>query len=104
MSGVPTLSFVDVARRLAAASRAAGLVAPVFRTPPRRPGVPRSIRRLPGGPVVSVRVKARPFDDVVVDMVEGILVANRLAGDGALRVRTALLDAAYRERPPARVA
>ena len=54
--------------------------------------------------MVSVCVKSRRFEDVVADMVEGVLVANRLSGDGALRVRTALLDAAYRERPPARVA
>jgi len=99
-----TTRFVDVARRLAAASRAAGLIVPVFRTPPRRPGASRTIRRLPGGPVVSVHVRARPFSEVVADMVEGVLVANALRGDGARRVRITLLDAAYGERPPARVA
>src|SRR5438105_1736079 len=104
MDTAPTVRFVDVARRLAAASRGAGLIVPVFRTPPRRPGASRTIRRLPGGPVVSVHVRARPFSDVVADMVDGVVLANGLGGDAAGRVRATLLDAAYRERPPARVA
>ena len=88
------IRFADVARRLGAATRAAGLVVPAFRTPPRRPGAPRTIRRLPGGPVVAVLVRARPLADVVADMVEGVVVANDLSGDAAARMRTVLLDAA----------
>ncbi len=85
--------FAELARRLGAAARAAGLVVPAFRSPPRRPGAPRTIRRLPGGPVVAVQVKARPFAEVVADMVEGVVVANGLAGPAAARVRSALLAA-----------
>ncbi len=90
----PNIRFADVARRLGAAARAAGLVVPAFRTPPRRPGAARTIRRLPGGPVVAVVVRGRDPDAVVADMVEGVLAANGLAGAPAARVRAALLRAA----------
>jgi hypothetical protein len=93
MDGTPPIRFAELARRIGAAARAAGLVVPAFRSPPRRPGVPRTIRRLPGGPVVAVRLHARPFADVVIDMVEGVVVANRLRGDAATHVRTTLLQA-----------
>jgi hypothetical protein len=93
MDAVPAIRFADVARQLGAAARAAGLVVPAFRTPPRRPGTPRTIRRLPGGPVVAVRVRSRPAPLVIGDMVEGVVVANRLAGDAAARVRVVLLRA-----------
>src|SRR3954447_12449502 len=93
MDAAPPIRFAELARRIGAAARAAGLVVPAFRTPPRRSGVARSIRRLPGGPVVAVRFRSRPTSDVVVDMVEGVIVANGLAGDAAGRVRESLLRA-----------
>jgi hypothetical protein len=92
MDAAPPIRFADLARRIGAAARAAGLVAPAFRTPPRRSGVRRTIRRLPGGPVVAVRLRARPTAEVVIDMVEGVLVANGLTGDAAARVRASLLE------------
>jgi hypothetical protein len=93
MDGTPPIRFAELARRIGAAARAAGLVVPAFRSPPRRPGVPRTIRRLPGGPVVAVLLRSRPPADVVSDMVEGVLVANGLRGDAATRMRTTLLQA-----------
>jgi hypothetical protein len=93
MDRTSTESFAQAARRLGAAARAAGLTVPAFRSPPRRPGAPRTIRRLPGGPVVAVVLRGRGFDDVMVDMVEGVVVANRLGDPAAMRVRRALLDA-----------
>jgi hypothetical protein len=56
--------------------------------------VQRTIRRYPGGAVVSVRLRDRPFADVASDMVEGVLVVNSLSGEAANRMRTALSDAA----------
>ena len=93
MDVAPPIRFAELARRIGAAARAAGLVVPAFRTPPRRSGVPRTIRRLPGGPVVAVRLRSRPTADVITDMVEGVLVANGLAGAAAGRVRESLLAA-----------
>ncbi len=94
VSPTPALRFAETARRLGAATRAAGLTVPAFRCPPRVPGTLRTIRRYPGGTVVAVRLRDRPFDEVAGDMVEGVLVANRLSGDAALRLRTSLLEAA----------
>jgi len=88
-----TVRFAHAARHLGAAARAAGLTVPAFRSPPRRPGAPRTIRRLPGGPVVAVVLRDRVFAEVLADMVEGIVIANRLEGAAAGRIRTSLLDA-----------
>lgn len=89
-----SLRFAAVARSLGAAARARRLVAPGFRSPPRLTGAERTVRRLPGGGVsIAVRLRGRPFGAVVADMVEGVVVANGLAGVEATRVRTALWDA-----------
>jgi hypothetical protein len=45
--------------------------------------------------VVSVILRDRPFDDVVGDMVEGLVRVNRLEGDTATRLRVELLHAAH---------
>jgi hypothetical protein len=86
------LLFSQAARRLGAAARAAGLVVPAFRCPPRLAGALRTLRRYPGGAVIAVRVKDRPFADVAADMVEGVLVVNGLAGDAATRMRPVLAE------------
>ncbi|MGH9024592.1 MAG: hypothetical protein ACRDWD_00510 [Acidimicrobiia bacterium] len=92
--GLPAAArFADTARRLGAAARAAGLAAPAFRSPP-RVDAPRTIRRFPDGVVVSVRLRERSFDAVAGDMVEGVLVANRLGSADAGRIRGELRAAA----------
>ena len=88
----PTLRFARTARRLGAAARAADLAVPAFRCPPRVAGVRRTIRRYPGGAVVSVLLRGRPFDEVAADMVEGVIVVNRLQGEAATRLRATLAD------------
>lgn len=91
----PALRFTEAARLLAAEARTRGLAAPGFRSPPRIPGADRTIRRAPeGSAVIAVRVKGRPFDLVVADMVEGVLVANRLDAAAAQQARAELLDVA----------
>jgi hypothetical protein len=87
------LRFAHAARQLGSAARAAGLAVPGFRCPPRLPAARRTIRRYPGGAVVSVRLRGRPFADVTADMVEGVVVANRLRGEAARRLRDALAAA-----------
>ena len=79
-----------MARTLADTARGAGLAVPAFRSPPRVSGTVRTLRRYPGGAVVSVQLRGRSFEAVVADMVEGVVVANRLGGDAALRARTVL--------------
>ena len=77
------------ARRLGAAARASGLVVPAFRSPPRVQGASRTLRRYPGGAVVSVRLRERTFVEVVDDMINGVLVANRVSAESVPRLRRA---------------
>ena len=90
---LPALRFADAARRLGAAAHEAGLDVPAFRSPPRVPGAARTIRRYPAGSVVSVRLRGRPFPDVVTDMVDGVLAANRIPPADAPGVRARLVGA-----------
>ena len=62
--------------------------------PPRIVGVDRSVRRLEGGrAVVAVQLKGRPWLAVLGDMIEGVVVANRLQSPAADRVRSELWSA-----------
>jgi hypothetical protein len=99
----PALRFADAARRLSAAARGAGLEAPAFRSPPRLKDAARTIRRYPGGAVVSVQLRGRSFAEVAVDMVEGVLVANGVDGEARVRLRSAF-RAAIAHEPSSRAA
>jgi len=92
-----SLRFARLARSLGEAARAQGLRAPSFRSPPRLPGVSRSIVRRGPGVTVAVALRDRPWAAVVADMVEGVVAANRLAGVGADRARAGLWQAVAAE-------
>src|SRR5437899_8286576 len=96
---LPALRFADAARRLGRAAHAAGLAVPAFRCPPRVAGATRTIRRYPGGTVVSVRLRGRQFEQVVADMVEGVLVANRIDAPAQPALRALLHEALAPEAP-----
>lgn len=85
-----SLRFARLARSLAEAARAQGLRAPTFRSPPRIPDVSRSIVRRGPAVMVSVALRDRPWPAVVADMVEGVVVANRLTAVRADHVRAGL--------------
>jgi hypothetical protein len=87
------LLFSQAARRLGAATRAAGLTVPAFRSPPRVAGALRTIRRYPGGAVVAVRIRGRSLAEVASDMVEGVLAVNRLDEAAAAPMRPLLHQA-----------
>lgn len=88
-----TLDFAAAARQLGREARRRGLVAPSFRCPPRIVGVDRSLRRHASGAVVAVQLKGRPWPAVLGDMIEGVVVANRLQPPHADRLRTELWQA-----------
>jgi len=90
MESATTVEFAAAARTLTRAARRRGLVGPSFRCPPRLVGVDRSIRRRSDGAVVSIRLKERPRAAVVADMIEGVIVTNRLRPPQADRIRTEL--------------
>lgn len=93
-----SLQFAGTVRTLGGAARARGLVVPGFRSPPKVPGAERTVRRrADGGATVAVVVKGRPFQAVIADLIEGIVVANDLDPAEATRVRTSLWDAVVGE-------
>ena len=86
------VGFAEAARRLGDLCRRRGLVAPGFRSPPADPKALRSLRRRPdGGVIVAVQVRGRTLAEVVIDLVEGVVAANGLAGEEAERLRRQLL-------------
>ena len=86
--------FAATVRTLVGAARHQGLVVPGFRTPPRVPGAERTVRRSADGrATVAVVVKGRPYQAVVADLIEGIVIANDFSGAEATRVRTRLWEA-----------
>ena len=92
----PSITFSRIARLLAAETRRRGLVPPGFKCPPRADGIDRAIRRYAGGQaVVAVRVRERPFDAVMEDMVDGVLVTNGVVtrSEQGRRLRAELLEA-----------
>jgi hypothetical protein len=89
VEGVPALRFATAARRLGAAARASGLVVPAFRSPPRVKGASRTLKRYPGGAVVSVKLRDRSYADVVDDMIDGVLATNRVSLESRPRLRQA---------------
>jgi hypothetical protein len=89
--GASALHFAAAAKLLSAEARRLGLEPPGFRSPPRLVGVNRSLRRRPGSPAtIAVRLGGRPQPAIVADMIEGIVVANGLAGPEADQCRAAL--------------
>ena len=89
-----SLHFATTVRTLAAAARARGLSVPGFRSPPKLAGADRTIRRHgDGSATVAVVVKGRPFQAVIADLIEGLVLANDLEGAEATRVRTFLWEA-----------
>ena len=86
------LDFAHAARVLGREARRRGLAAPSYRCPPRIVGVQRSLRRSAAGAVVAVQLKDRPWLAVLGDMIEGVVVANRLTPPQADRVRTELWE------------
>ena len=97
-----TVDFAAAARTLTREARRRGLVGPSFRCPPRLVGVDRTLRRHGDGVVVSVRLRGRPWVAVLADMIEGVVVTNRLQPPHADRLRNELWAAtgmAAVERP-----
>jgi len=94
MERATAVHFSAIARALATEARRLGLVAPGFRSPPRRLGLLRSIRRFTGGgAVVAVRLGGRPVSVVAGDMIDGVLATNCLTGPTAAQARAQLLAA-----------
>ena len=92
-----SVRFAAFARELSEQARRAGVAAPGFRSPPRSPGVRRSIRReSDGSATVSVALRGRPAVAVVGDMIDGVIVAAEATGVEAAALRDRLWASAAR--------
>lgn len=70
--------FRTTARVISDVAAGGALRVPAFRSPPRSADLDRSISHRPGGAVVAVRMRNRPIEAVQADLIEGVVVANRL--------------------------
>ncbi len=94
MEDVRSIRFARTVQDLRAAARSAGWSLPTFRSPPGKPGAVRTIRRRPDGShVVAVVLHGRAWDDVVADLVDGVIATNSLQGTEAARCRRLLVHA-----------
>ena len=96
-----TVMFSTIVRAVSQEARQLGLMVPGFRSPPRVAGADRTIRRRAGETTIAVRLRGRPFADVAADVVEGILVANRVVPSHTRKVRRQLLSAIEATMPAA---
>jgi hypothetical protein len=87
-SGCSVAEFSECVRRIVAVARSQGLNPPAFRSPPRLPGLDRSVqRRAKGAVMIAIRRGERPFAAIQGDIIEGVVVANRLSGEQAEQFR-----------------
>ena len=93
-----SLRFAHSVRTLSESVRLHGLLVPLFRSPPRRAGAGRTVRRTRRGVTVSVVVAGRPWTRVLADLIDGVVVVNELEGAAAIRCRTALWEALERDQ------
>ena len=78
------MSFAAIGRVLTDQALALGIPAPSFRSPPRIPGVRRSVTRNRDDSItVSVIVSRRPLSAVIADMIDGLVLASGLKADEA---------------------
>ena len=94
IESAPSVRFSMFARAITQAGKGIGLDVPGFRSPPHDGHLDRTVRRHSSGSIVAVRVKDRPFAAVIADLVEGVIVCNRLTQREAGEVRNVLWDAA----------
>ena len=87
------IEFANAARTLTQEAQRRGLIGPSYRCPPRIVGVDRSLRRHGEGAVIAVTVRGRPWAAVLADMIEGVIVANRIPPERAFRLRSELWEA-----------
>ena len=89
------LRFARLARDLSNTARDLGMTVPGFRSPPPGRSV-RSVRRNNDGSFdVSVLIRARPWEAVAVDMIDGILHVNGAGHGSSHPQRQTWRDALY---------
>ena len=84
MDALSPPEFAAVVKQLGRVAAAAGLRMPGFVSPPRTRSATRTIKWLTGDrALVAVRRSDRAAAEVVDDMIDGVVAANRLSGSEA---------------------
>ena len=99
IESAPSVRFSMVAKAFGHLGAQAGFAVPGFRSPPRSTQTARAIRRDSSGSVVAVRIKDRPFEAVIADMIEGVVVCNGLPGPRSGELRDLLWRTAIQAGP-----
>ncbi|MEG3596325.1 MAG: hypothetical protein VX360_04670 [Actinomycetota bacterium] len=94
IESAPSVRFAIVAKSITQVAAGCGLVVPGFKTPPRSGDLDRTVRRQSCGSIVAVRIKDRPFEAVIADMIEGVVLCNDMSIEKAGKLRNLLWDAA----------
>ncbi|MGI9598472.1 MAG: hypothetical protein ACR2QK_20065 [Acidimicrobiales bacterium] len=90
-----SIRFAQIARQVNQAAKDQSLRPPAFRSPPRAPGLRRSIKRRPDGSATfSVSLRGRPAVAVVADMIDGVMAANEPCSTRSAEIRDRLWSAA----------
>jgi hypothetical protein len=77
MSGVSAIEFATIVRDVSVTARANGWNMPSFRSPPRRLGAKRTIRKLASGTtVIAIQLRNRNDSDVINDIIDAVIRAN----------------------------
>lgn len=93
MEAARSLRFAEAVRSIGTVARSPGWALPTFRSPPGVQGAQRTLRRRDDGSlVVAVNLHGRPWPAVLGDLIEGVVVANALAGPEADRCRSMLWE------------
>ncbi len=90
----PSTRFAAAARTIAESCRQQGLTTVSFRSPPGVSNLDRTIRRTRNGATIAVRIRSRPFEAVLSDMIEGVVFANGLDVQRSREVRSVLWELA----------
>ena len=94
IESAPSVRFAIVAKSIAQVVARCGLDVPGFKSPPRSGNLDRTVRRQRSGSIVAVRIKDRPFEAVIADMIEGVVLCNDMSTEKAGKLRSLLWDAA----------
>ena len=100
IESAPSVRFAIVAKTITQVVASCGLEVPGFKSPPRSGDVDRTVRRVNRGSIVAVRIKDRPFEAVIADMIDGVVVCNDMSTERAGKLRNLLWGAATQTGRP----
>mgnify|MGYP001187986673 FL=1 len=93
IESAPSVRFSIVAKVITQVGARCGIEVPGFKSPPRSADLDRTVRRQSSGSVVAVRIRDRPFEAVIADMIEGVILCNDVPIGKAGKLRNIMWSA-----------